>query len=78
MLQHVLIHLANLIYLASYAVKDIKKLRWLTVAGISLLIPYYIILNIWEPVLWSLVFLGINLYQLKRLTHSRNEKESST
>lgn len=74
MLQHVLIHAANLIYLASYAVKDIKKLRWLTVVGISLLIPYYFIWSLWEPVAWSLVFLGINLYQLKSLSN----KEGST
>jgi hypothetical protein len=42
MLYHLLINTANLIYLASYTAKDIKFLRWLTIAGIILLIPYYL------------------------------------
>lgn len=69
MLQHGLIHLANLVYLASYSVKDVRVLRWLTVLGIVLLIPYYLAWHLWEPALWNVVFLGINLFRLG--SHSR-------
>ena len=64
MLQHGLIHLANLVYLASYSVKDVRVLRWLTIVGLLLLIPYFLTLGLWEPVIWNVIFLGINLYRL--------------
>lgn len=64
MLAHGLIHLANLVYLASYAVKDIRVLRWLTIVGIVLLIPYYLVWGLWEAAIWNGVFLGINLFRL--------------
>lgn len=66
MIQHGLIHLANLIYLASYAVKDIRALRWLTIVGIVLLIPYYLCWELWAAAMWNGIFLGINLYRLRR------------
>lgn len=64
MLQHGLIHLANLVYLASYSVKNVRVLRWLTIVGIMFLIPYFLILGLWEPVIWNSIFLSINLYRL--------------
>lgn len=74
MLHHLLIHSANIIYLASYAVKDLRLLRFLTVAAVLLLIPYYIIFHLWEATLWNVVFLGINIYRLKRT----NENQQAT
>lgn len=62
--EHGLIHIANVIYLASYAVKDIRALRWLTIIGIVLLIPYYLCWQLWAAAIWNAVFLGINLYRL--------------
>jgi len=65
-LQHGLIHLANLVYLASYAVKDMRVLRWLTIIGASLLIPYFSCCGLWEAVAWNILFLGINLWRLRQ------------
>lgn len=84
MLNHLLIHSANFIYLASYAVKDMRVLRWLTILGILLLIPYYLTWGLWEAAIWNGIFLAINFYRLA--THSRatlatlqqHEKSSST
>lgn len=67
MIQHGLIHIANIFYLASYCVKDIRLLRWLTVIGMALLIPYYFVWGLWAAVLWNFFFLSINLYRLKSL-----------
>lgn len=76
MLQHGLIHIANLVYLASYAVKDIRVLRWLTIVGIVLLIPYYLAWHLWEPAIWNGVFLGINLLRLR--SHSQTPTANVT
>ena len=75
MLHHLLIHTANIIYLASYAVKDIKVLRWLTIVGIVLLIPYYLFYSLWEAVAWNVVFLGINLFRL--IKKEKNETQQA-
>jgi hypothetical protein len=72
MLHHLLIHSANLIYLASYAVKDIRVLRWLTIIGILLLIPYYLVWHLWEAAGWNVVFLATNLYRLKGTWKSKS------
>lgn len=62
-----LIHLANVVYLLSYVVKDIKVLRWLTIVGIVLLIPYYLVQvePLYSAAAWNMVFLGINVFRLK-------------
>lgn len=84
MLHYGLIHLANVIYLVSYAVKDIRVLRWLTIVGIVLLIPYYLSYELWAATAWNTVFLGINLYRLTTANKSlatlqlQKDEKSST
>ena len=68
MLLHGLIHLANVIYLVSYTVKDMRWLRWLTILGAVLLIPYFFTLNLYAPAVWNIVFLTINLWRLRSKT----------
>ncbi len=70
----VLFHLANAIYLVSYAVKEILWLRAITVlAGIAMLIN----LGLTEPappralIAWQLVFFAINFARLLQLIHER-------
>ena len=59
------IHIANVIYLASYAVKNMLALRLLTVLGIVTLIPYYMAHHLADAVVWNVLFLGINIYRLR-------------
>lgn len=78
MWRDILIHSANVIYLASYAVKGIRTLRWLTIVGIVLLIPYYLAYELWAAAAWNAVFLAINLVRLRSrttATHSRASAE---
>lgn len=81
MWRDILIHSANVIYLASYAVKGIRTLRWLTIAGIVLLIPYYLVYDLWAAAIWNGVFLIINVSRLftsekpNTATHSRASAE---
>ena len=67
------ITIANLIYLASYAVRDILWLRVLTVVGAALLIPFYLLqpLPLVTAIAWNIVFIIINAYWIVRLIVER-------
>ncbi|MET1413172.1 cyclic nucleotide-binding domain-containing protein [Roseibium sp. HPY-6] len=69
----VLVNAANVIYLCSYSVRDIFRLRILTVLGISLLMPYYYFQPspLWAPIGWNTFFLCINLYWITILLAER-------
>jgi hypothetical protein len=56
------ITVANVLYLASYSVRDILWLRILTVVGALLLIPYYALqpLPLLAAIGWSFLFIAIN------------------
>ena len=69
-----LLHLANSIYLISYAVKEILWLRLLTcLAGVASLIG--LVLSSSSPpralMIWQVVFFTINLARLMQLIHER-------
>ena len=76
------IHFANVLYLVSYLVQDILWLRVLTVVAALSLIPYYATNWLGEAIAWNVVFLVINVVQIKllmirRLPVSLDEKEQS-
>ncbi len=68
-----MIHLANLLYLASFTMRDILRLRILTVIAASSLITYYYFQA--EPLLpaiyWNLAFIALNLYWIGRILLER-------
>jgi hypothetical protein len=67
-----LIHVANVLYLLSYSVRDILKLRALTVVAILMIVPYYLSAGpLWEAIAWNALFVAINLVQLWRLVLER-------
>jgi hypothetical protein len=59
---NVLDHLANLIFLGAYWVKDILWLRLLCIVGSLVVIPFYLLRPepLWPPVVWSCVFISIH------------------
>jgi hypothetical protein len=69
----VLIHVANVLYVISYLVKDILWLRLLTVVAGSVLLAYYVLLPVplWAAIGWNVVFLVINLRQIHVLLLER-------
>jgi hypothetical protein len=68
-----LIHLANLAFLASFLVRDILALRLLSVAGGGLLLATFLAASpiSWPSVGWNVVFALINGAQIARLAHER-------
>jgi len=69
----VLVNVANVVYLASYSVRDILWLRILTVVGSLLLLPYYYLQPeaLWAPIVWNLIFTGINIFWITKLMLER-------
>lgn len=69
-----LVHVANVLYLCSYLVRDILWLRVLTVtAGLSL-IPFYGSCSehiLWAPIIWNIVFMTVNVVQIGLLLRER-------
>ncbi len=68
-----LITLANLLYVLSYFVRDMLRLRLLTVVAASILVAYF-----WmrpEPIMtivyWNSFFILLNLWQAARLVFER-------
>jgi hypothetical protein len=69
----ILIHVANVLYVFSYLVKDILWLRVLTVvAGLTLLAYYLLVpMPLWAAIGWNVLFLFINFWQVKVLLLAR-------
>lgn len=65
------VHVANVLFLASYSVRDVLWLRLLTIVAIATLIPYYIANGLMPPIYWNAVFIAINLAQVWRLILER-------
>lgn len=67
------LHIANILYLLSYLVKDILILRIITVVAICTLIPFFIMRK--EPlfiaVCWNLLFASVNIYQIIQILKER-------
>jgi len=66
-----LIHVANVLYLVSYLVRDILWLRLMTVVAMCTLLPYYVQHDLWAALGWNLLFLVINLREIARLFAER-------
>ncbi|MFQ5974472.1 MAG: hypothetical protein ACE5Q3_19285, partial [Alphaproteobacteria bacterium] len=69
----ILLHMANVLYLISFLLRDILWLRVLTVIASVLLIfffwacPYPLL----EAIAWNLVFMALNIYWIARLLLER-------
>ena len=64
-----LIHIANLLYLSSYVMRDLIRLRVLTVVAASCLIPYFYLQPkpLTAAICWNLFFIALNVGWVVRL-----------
>jgi hypothetical protein len=67
------IHIANLFYLASFLGRDMLWLRALTCAGLLFGIIFFSCqpMPLYGPTVWSVLFLGINVVQIRGLIAER-------
>ncbi len=69
-----MIHVANVLYLLSYIVRDILWLRVLSVAAGLCLMPYYCHCGehpLWAPISWNALFAAVNVVQIVLLVGER-------
>ena len=68
-----LVHVAYVLYLLSYSVRDIMWLRILTIVASVPLVPYYYFQpkTLWAPMIWLGVFMVVNLLQLLLVLRER-------
>ena len=59
------IHAANILLLIAFSVRDVLWLRLFAVAASLIAIPFYVLqpTMLWAPLIWSVVFAAINLFQ---------------
>ena len=71
------LHLANVLYVASYSVRDILWLRVLTVVALLCLSVCYVACGWWSALAWQMVFLAINVVQIGFLIRERRPVQLS-
>lgn len=73
------LHIANIVLVIAYSVKDILWLRIFALGASLIGLPYYYFQTtvLWEPIGWSAVFMTINGYHVCRLWLERRPVELS-
>jgi hypothetical protein len=73
------LHVANILFVLSYSVRDIMLLRVFAVCGSLISIPYYYLQAnvLWQPIGWAAIFMTINGYHVWRLWRERRPIELS-
>ena len=73
------LHVANILFVLSYSVRDIMSLRVLALCGSLISLPYYYLQPevLWQPIGWAAVFMAINGYHVWRLWRERRPVELS-
>ncbi len=59
-----LLHIANVLYLFAYSVRNVMWLRIITVIAILCLIPYYYAHQMPMPIAWNALFVAVNIVQI--------------
>lgn len=61
-----LVNLANLVFLLALSVRDVLKLRILSLAADVLILPYYYFRHepLWTPIFWGVAFIIVNGVQI--------------
>jgi len=64
---------ANILFLGAFLFRDILALRVLSTTGYLTVLPYYYLQPdpLWTPIAWTVLFIGINGYQIWRLILDR-------
>lgn len=67
------VHIANVLYLFSYSMRDMLWLRILTIAAACFMLPYFYLRPepLYPPVFWNLVFMMLNVFWIVRLLLER-------
>ena len=68
-----LIHLSNIVFLLAFSVRDVLKLRVLSIGAYIIIFPYYYFQPepLWPPIYWAMAFIIVNGYRVVLLILER-------
>jgi CRP-like cAMP-binding protein len=68
-----LVNISNIVFLAAYSVRDVLKLRLLSIVGEALILPYYYFQTekLWPPILWGAAFMIVNAVRIVAMALER-------
>jgi hypothetical protein len=68
-----LVNVSNIVFLAAFSVRDVLKLRLLSIAGEALILPYYYSQNetLWPPIFWGAAFMIVNAVRIVAMVLER-------
>jgi len=61
-----LVTLSNIVFLVAYSVRDVLKLRLLSLFGEAVILPYYYLQTekLWPPIYWGMAFITVNAVRI--------------
>src|ERR1700733_305816 len=68
-----LVNISNIVFLAAYSVRDVLKLRLLSIVGEAFILPYYYFQTekLWPPILWGAAFMIVNAVRIVAMALER-------
>jgi CRP-like cAMP-binding protein len=68
-----LVNISNIVFLAAYSVRDVLRLRILSIVGELLILPYYYFQNesLWPPIFWGVAFIVVNAVRIVAIALER-------
>jgi len=68
-----LVNISNIVFLAAFSVRDVLRLRLLSIAGEALILPYYYFQNetLWPPIFWRAAFMIVNAVRVVMIALER-------
>ncbi len=77
-----LVNLSNIVFLVAFSVRDVFRLRILSIIGEALTLPYYYLQDerLWPPIFWGGAFIIVNVVRIVSMALERrpvvlNDKE---
>lgn len=61
-----LVNLSNIVFLVAFSVRDVLKLRILSLVGEAIILPYYYFQDgkLWPPIFWGVAFMTVNAVRI--------------
>ena len=68
-----LVNFSNIVFLVAFSVRDVLKLRILSIVGEALTLPYYYFQHetLWPPIFWGGAFIVVNLVRIVSMALER-------
>jgi CRP-like cAMP-binding protein len=68
-----LVNVSNIVFLAAFSVRDVLRLRVLSIVGEALILPYYYFQNepLWPPIFWGAAFMIVNAVRIVAIALER-------